>query len=425
MTLRLAARNLLRNRWRTGLTVCGVAAAVGLLIWITGFMDAYLQEMATATVRSRLGHVQVTTADYVDKPTLFNGIRDAEGVLAAASETPGVEVASPRLVAFGLIGHEQRSAPAQLLGVDPGAEAALTGLDAAVVSGRWLTASPEPPPAPREAVLGQGLAEQLGVGVGAELVVFLQGADGSLGNDVMKVVGVAKIGDSNMNRLAVYLHRADVAWLTALEGSVHEISLLLGAGADPAAVAADLSARLAKRPGAAEGPALAVRPWKTIVPELADILELSERANGIFYFIIFIIAGLGIFNTQRMTVLERRRELGVLLAVGLTPLRLAAVVLTEAVLVSALGALVGALLGGAVAYYHHVHGLSMAMFASTGDGSFDYMGLTIRGLLYYDFTWQMLAEPALALVVVGLLCGLIPAVQAARLTIVTAISGRT
>ncbi|MEZ4269360.1 MAG: ABC transporter permease [Myxococcota bacterium] len=425
MTLRLAARNLLRNRWRTGLTVCGIAAAVGLLIWINGFMDAYLGEMATATVRSRLGHVQVTTADYVDKPTLFNGIPDSDGVIATLAATPGVDVAAPRVVAFGLIGHERRSAPAQLLGVDRDREAALTGVEQQLVSGTWLTANPAEPPAAREAVLAQGLADQLGVAIGDELVVFLQGADGSLGNDVLKIVGVAKLGDSGMNRMTVYMNRADVAWLTALEGTVHEVSLFLEPGADPAAVAADVTKRLAARPAAADGPALAVRPWKAIVPELADILELSSSANGIFYFVIFIVAGLGIFNTQRMTVLERRREMGVLLAIGLTPSRLAAVVLTEAGLVSALGAFVGVVTGGALAYYHHVHGLSLGAFTSTGDGSFDYMGVTIRGRIFYEFNWQMLAEPAVALVVVGLICGLIPAMKAARLTMVTAISGRT
>lgn len=425
MTLRLAARNLLRNRWRTGLTVGGIAAAVGLLIWINGFMDAYLSEMATATVRSRLGHVQVTTADYVDKPTLFNGIPDSDAVIEILAGTPGVEVVAPRVVAFGLVGHERRSAPAQLLGVDRDPEAALTGIKGQLVSGTWLTEAPAKPPAPREAVLGLGLADQLGVAIGDELVVFLQGADGSLGNDVLKVVGVAKLGDSNMNRMTVYMHRADVAWLTALKGTVHEISLFLKPGADPAAVAADVTERLAARPGAADGPALAVRPWEVIVPELADILKLSSSANAIFYFVIFIVAGLGIFNTQRMTVLERRREMGVLLAIGLTPARLATVVLTEAVLVSALGAAVGVITGGALAFYHHVYGLSLGAFTSSGDGSFDYMGVTIRGRIFYEFNWQMLAEPAIALVVVGLVCGLVPALKAARLTIVTAISGRT
>src|SRR5690606_10277075 len=104
------------------------------------------------------------------------------------------------------------------------AEAEATPIARAVVAGRWLSAEPAPDGAPREVVLGHGLAQQLRVAPGDELVVFLEAADGSLGNDLLEVVGVVRTANTQVDHTSAYLHIRDAQFIAALAGGAHERS---------------------------------------------------------------------------------------------------------------------------------------------------------------------------------------------------------
>ncbi len=199
MTIGIAARNLLRNRWRTALTVGGVAVAVGVVIWMAHLMGGMNHIMAQSATAVELGDAQIHSAAYIEERNLYNAFPVEAAPLDAIRETSGIKGASPRVVAFGLVGHETHSQVARIIGVEPAAEALVSTTPGRVKDGRWLGPPPKPP-APREVVLGSTLAELLDVKVGSELVVLLQAANGSLGNDLLKVVGVVKTGNSDLDR---------------------------------------------------------------------------------------------------------------------------------------------------------------------------------------------------------------------------------
>ncbi len=419
MNLRLAFRNVFRNRWRSALTAGGIAVAVGMLIWVNCMNEAFFDIMVDSSVGKQIGDVQLHDPKYVDEQTIFNSFEDRDGLLDAVRGAEGVEGVSPRVFSFGLVGHEKRSVVGRIMGVDPAGEASVSGVDRGVVDGRWLAAEPAPPETPREAVVGKALAKQLELAVGDELVLFMSAADGSQADDTLKVVGVTGTGNSDLDRMAVYMHLPDVQFMTALPGRLHEVAIKAAHGFDSRAVADSVRAAVASSD---DGPV--VRAWQEIMPEFEGLLEFARKQANFMYFIIGLIAALGIFNTQRMSVLERRREFGVLLAVGLAPRKLGGIVVLEALVLTLIGAAVGVLWGGGLSWYHAVAGLDFASFNDQLQG-FEFNGISMGSRMYFLITPRAVIEPVVVLVSIAGICGIFPAISAARLDAVRAISGRT
>ncbi len=444
ISAKIGLRNLARNRWRSGLTLGGIALSVAFMVWILGFMEGWMGEMVRGATAVETGQLQLHTLAFADNPRVYRTFPVDEGLLERVLGVPEVQAVSPRVTLHGLIGHEEKSQVGRILGVDPVRESQTTPVATAVQEGRWL--SPQPPeyPAPREVVLGAGVARQLRVGVGDELVVFVEAADGSLGNDLLEVVGIVRTSNTAVDRMTVYLHIEDARFLAALEGEAHELAIrssdLLGARETAGEVARVLGARTrgvtegdrepadttldsGSRAAAGAGEeVLLVRPWQELLPSIYQMLVLSRQSNWITYLLIYLVAAVGILNTQRMSALERKREFGVLMAVGMRPRRMFRMILTESLVLGALGGLLGTALGAAVTWYHATAGLDLALF--TDQGEFSVMGVSFTGKIHAILTPTAALQPILVMVLVAFLAGLWPAVKSARLDPAPTIAGR-
>lgn len=427
IALKLGLRNLRRNRWRSGLTLAAVAVAVALMIWMLALYEGWIEEMVRGSTAVETGQVQVHTAAYIESPRIYESFPLDGDLLARVRAVAGVDAVSPRVRAYGLVGNEQRSQVARIVGVDPAAEAAATPIERAVVAGRWLSAEPAPDGAPREVVLGEGLAQQLRVAVGDELVVFLEAADGSLGNELLDVVGIVRTANTQVDRLTAYLHLRDAQFVAALDGRVHELMLRaeeMHAARELAAAVAEAIGAFAGDPeGAGLDPStLVARSWQEVMPTLHQTILLFRNSYAIVYLLIYLVAAIGIVNTARMSALERRREFGVMLAIGMRPRRMFRTIVVETVVLGLVGALIGVAIGLPLSWYHATAGLDMSMF--TDAGSFSFMGVAFSERMRFVITAANVIRPVVVMLVVALLSGLWPAVRAARIDPAPTIAGR-
>ena len=429
ISVKLGTRNLTRNRWRSSLTMAAVAVSVALMVWTLALYEGWLEQMVQGATAVETAQVQIHTASYIESPRVYRSFTADDDMLTSIRNVPDVVALSPRVKAHGLLGNEERSQVVRLLGVDPALEEATTPVGDAVISGRWLSTTPPEFPAPREVVLGQGVARQLQVELGDELVAFLEAADGSLGNDLFTVVGVIRTGNMQVDRMTVYLHLDDARFITALEDDVHEVAVktsdlsLARETAAAIAAAAGLEIGTNAQVEAAGSDALFARPWQQILPSIDQMILLFRRSYAIMYLLIYLVAAVGILNTQRMSALERRREFGVMMAIGMRPRRMFQTLQVETVVLASLGALIGAAGGGLLAWYHAVAGFDLSIF--TDQASFSYMGVAFSERLYFVLEPFMIVQPILVMMVVALLCGLWPAWKAARIDPAPTIAGRT
>jgi len=429
ISAKIGFRNLTRNRWRSGLTLGGIALSVAFMVWILGFMEGWMGAMVQGATAVETGQVQVHTQAFADNPRVYRTFSANAGILDRVSAVEGVVAVSPRVRLNGLIGHEQKSQVGRIFGVDPTLEAETTPVASALEEGRWLSQNPPVYPSPREVVLGSGMANQLRVAPGDELVVFVEAADGSMGNDLLEVVGLVRTANTAVDRMTAYMHIEDARFLAALEGEAHELAIktdnLLGAQGTAEAIAAALGAHTSTGDSEAadrDPDALLVRPWQEILPSIYQMLTISRSSNWITYLLIYLVAAIGLLNTQRMSALERKREFGVLMAIGMRPRKMFRMILTESFVLGTLGGLIGTALGLAVVWYHATVGLDLAMF--TDQGEFTVMGVAFTGKIHAILTPVAALQPILVMMFVAFLAGLWPAVKSAKLDPAPTIAGR-
>lgn len=407
LLVRLAWRNLWRHRRRTLITASAIAFGVAMCMATVALQAGIFQRLFASLVERQTGHAQIHAPDFPKQRALHETIPGGQALLDELRELPAVSSASPRVYGNALLGAEQEAIGAQLIGVEPEGERALTRLDESLVSGRYLDHE-----AAGEALLGAGVAERLRVDVGGEIVVVTQAADGSLGNALYTVVGVYETGATALDRGGVFLHRDDLARLLALGEELHEIALL-APSRDEIPALLDEVRPLTARQG------LLLRDWRQLSPSASELVGLQDVALLIVVGIVFGVAALGILNTMLMSVFERTRELGVLLALGMGPARVLALILLEAALLAFVGIVVGGLVGGVLDLYLIHRGIELG-----GSAELTTFGVTFEQRMKGVFVPRDVAGVFLAVLVIATLSALWPAFRAARLPPVLAMRRR-
>ncbi len=403
MMLTLALRNLWRNRRRTLLTLSAMVVSVSLLILALGVFSGMIQDMLASATEQYRGHLVVSRSGYQDDHNLFATFHLSAELRQQIASDPQIVGLSPRLRAFGLLAHGLNTRPAELLGMEPSQERQVTRLQQLLVSGSY------PAEGKSGALIGRGLASRLGVVPGDELVFVTQAADGSIGNDLLQVSGIFATGNSRQDNQLVLVSLPWLQELMVLPGQVHELALALH---DPL-LAGQAAARL--DPLLPQG--LDALAWGELLPEMQEAIVSYDVTRLIMASILYFATGLGILNTLFMSVMERSREFGILMALGMSPWRIRGLVLLETLLMSVLALAVGLVLGLAMTFYMARVGIDLSGTLSP----ITYAGGTILPRLHAVFVPANLVTPALLLLFVALLAGWLPANRAAGLQPVTAL----
>lgn len=393
LILKIAARNVLRQKRRTALTMLTMIGGFTLAAVAIGWSDGTYSYIINMFTRNRLGQIQVHGKGFLDSPNLYNTIRDYHSVGREIQQVKGVEAWAPRLLSAGLASVGDKTAGTQLIGIDPGLEERATHFGRLIVQGSGLSAGPS-----RQALLGKGLADALGARINDEIVVVSQAADGSIANDLFRLTGIVVTGDEMSDRSSLYMNLGDAQALLALEGEVHEIIVIV---ADLDSVGETTQA-IRDRLLAAN---LDVQPWQVFARTFYVAMQADVKGMWIMLFVIMLIVAIGVLNTVLMSVLERRREYGLMKAVGTQPRQIIALVLTE-VLILAVGSVVLASgLSVAANFMLAVYGIPLPTPFTFGGVEFSKM--------YSEVNTHSLYIPALSVIAAALLVSLPPAWKAA------------
>ncbi len=409
MLLRIALRNLLRQRRRTLILVITIVFSLAMLLVFTGLADGGHQAMADIGVRMGLGHVVVYPAGYRDDPGLDRLIEDRGPVEAAVKQLGSeVEYVVPRLRADGLVQAGTTAIGVTISGGDPAIEPLVSHISSpdVLVQGGTLAScadggAGELPPA----LIGQELAKSLAVHVGDRVALSVRprgATDMHLG--AFEVCGIFATGVRDVDSFWVEVPLDEAQRLTNAGAGVTMLALLLERADESASVADRLATSLHRTD-------LEVLPWQEAAPELYAAIAVDEGGMYVFMIIIFVVVAAGILNALLMSVLERTREFGVLLALGATPLRVVAIVMYEAVALGILSVGLGLGIGLAGNHYLATHGLDYKeLFGQS---------LETGGILLPDKFYAVLAPDkalwsAVAVMALVLLGAVYPAIHAAR-----------
>jgi len=400
-SLRLGWRNLWRNKRRTFITLTAVTLSTGILITDYALMDGLLNNAVSNATNLVVGEVQVHAEGYLAKRSIYNSLSHPERILQTAREH-GIS-AAPRRYGFGLVAVGTKSAGARFWGVDPALERVTFDLAQHLAAGRFLENTSN-----HRVILGQKLARSLQAGIGSEVVVVVQAADGSLGNELFTVSGILKSAGDNIDRNAALIHASDFVELFVSGNRIHEIAFNSKGSMSLEKLVASVTAA---------APGQEVKTWRELLPAVSDMVRLFDVFIWIFGMIFLLAAGMGVMNTMLMATYERIREFGVLKALGSTPWRIIRDVATEVLVLSALATAWGAVLGVGGSYYLQEVGLDTTIFA----GSYTVGGIAFDPVWRAALSLKVVLIPVMLMMVISLLASLYPAFLAARLDPVKAI----
>jgi putative ABC transport system permease protein len=392
MLLSLAWRNIWRNRRRTTISLLALAMGVMAIVALHSFRISANDEIIRAATRGMVGDLQVHGAGYQDTPEMATVVTAPAAVEAAVATALPAARCEKRVIGAGLASAREVATAVLVMGIEPmnpGTRGALT-----IASGRGLGA-----PA-REAVIGTGLASELGVALGGELVLVGQAADGSVANERFTVVGTADTGSTEANASAVFLELTDAQSLFVLGEAVHQVIVRLPPGGDPVAASGRLRT--------AVDPALEVLPWTQILPELKSSIDSKARNMRIVDVIVFLIVALGVLNTMTMATFERTRELGVLGALGTRRRRILGMILLETVLLGLIGFAVGVALAWVAL-------LAIGQASTGAFGAGGILGVRMPEAIRVTVRAAPVVSAAVVAALTMLAGGLLPAIRAARL----------
>jgi ABC-type lipoprotein release transport system permease subunit len=404
--LKLASRNVWRNRRRSLITMTAIAGGLALMIWGRNLNSGSYDEMVKVGVSQMAGHVVVQYPGWQED-------RDKDQLVPAASTVAAtLEQAFPdatvisRSFLSGLLTSPNNSVGIGLNAVQPTGEARVAGWADKITEGEWLKDGDT-----RGIVIGTGVAETLQVGLNDKVVFMTQGAD-EVTSRLFRVRGLVRTGSKELDGFFAIATLEAAQELVEQPDAAHQVSVHLS---DPkrSEEAAIKAASLFK------GQDLQVLNWMEAIPEIYQLIKMDQKYNFLFMFIIGVIVAVGVANTVLMAVMERIREFGVLLAVGMSPRRLAALVVVEGMVLGVLSVALGVVLGSVLTWPLYKNGWDLT--GVMGD-SYEISGVAISAVLYAQYDWTSTFLFATGGVVMTVLATLYPAFKAARLEPVEAMN---
>jgi len=277
--------------------------------------------------------VQVMVPGYHERPRIRRALNNPDEIAAAAKRIAGVDAVALRAEAFVLASGEQRSRGLMITGIDPDAERAMSLIPKQMETGRYLRAGER-----GSAIIGSLAAESLQLEVGDECVFIGSGKDGSIAASAVQIVGMYKTGIDSFDRSTMQIPLTEFDEVFSMNGAVHRVVITV----DHLAAAGSVVSGL-EHDGSTDG--LSVMSWDMLNPGLRQSIELDLIGGVIMYVILVIVVAFSILNTFFMAIFERKREFGVLMAIGMKPLRLVKLMLLESMSMTVIGLVLGMLFG--------------------------------------------------------------------------------
>jgi len=324
-----------------------VALGAWAIILLWGVTEGFYKTMIDAQIRLDTGDLQIHRAGFLEDPELKRALNDKMlSQISAVLTQMGIQAFSARLKLEALLKSSYGAVGVSVRGLEPATEAQVTDLSQTVEEGRFINDT-------GEIVLGRPLAYELDVRVGERVVLEAQGLKKPK-SQAFRVVGLLSTGLPLLDRTTAYITLEDAQTLAELSGAT-EIAITLPKGVSISNMAAKLRGALGKE--------YSVSTLLDLNPLIASLIRISYIEMTPTMLTLALLAGFGVANTVMFTVLERTREFGVLMALGLKPRRLALLVLLEGLLASGLGFITGAAVGYVMVWYLAQFGLDLSFYA--------------------------------------------------------------
>ncbi len=408
MLLSIAWRNLWRNKLRS--TVIFTSIAVGIIgaVVSDGFMSGMTDQRVDAAIANEVSDIQIHNPAFLLNGEIQYQIPHAEKILNKIEAIPQVKGVSLRMRTSAMASSANAGAGITIYGVNPAAERKVSDLYKHVIQGKYLSKKEK-----ISTIIGQKLAHKLNLGLGDKLIVTVTDSSGNITSGAFQIVGIYKTANDRFDEANVFVNKKNLSNLIGYPVTTgDEIAIRLKANSQTAGVIKILR-RIFKKE--ISNKQIVVRSWDQIQPLLKSMISMMNYFSYIFLVIILAALAFAIINTMLMAVMERTREIGMLMALGMNKRKIFSLIMLETIFLSVVGAVLGLVISIFIINHYATYGFDLSSVAK----GLNYIGYSSR--IFFRVNTNFYITSIILIILIAVLSSISPALKALRLQPATAI----
>ncbi len=408
--IKIAWRNLWRNKRRTIITASSIFFAIWFAVVMRSFQLGTYNHMIHLIIESYTGYLQVQNADYYDDPSIDNAFMPTTELMEAIRNTPNVKVAVPRIESFGLASTGSLSKGVIVAGISTEVEKFMSNpqqklIQTDKIKSRYLSKNDD------GILVSYRLSQYLKAGIGDTVVLMGQGYQGVSAAKLFPIRGIVKIPSIELDNKLIYMTIEQASEFYSLEGKITSIAINLYEMDEMKQTQTYMRKTLKNKE-------LTIRNWEEVTPTLKQQIEGDSKSGQVFIAVLYVIIFFGIYGTVQMMISERKREFGVMVAIGMKRGKLAAIVTLEMLFLGLIGIVSGMLAAVPVILYGYYF-----PFRMTGEIAQMYMDYGFDPIMPLAWFGQYFFNQGLVVFLMVLIASLFPMKSILRINIIKSIHG--
>lgn len=399
--LKLAWKNMWRSRNRTLITMAAIFFAVILSVATSSLRDGIFKNLVKNVVSFYTGYIQVHKKGYQEEQLLDNSFEASAETEKRILQDKNVSNVTPRLESFALASAGNITRGCLLVGIDPEKENQITSLKSKIVQGGYLKNEDN------TVLLSQGLAARLRLNLNDTIILIGQGYHGSTAAGKYRVAGIARFGSPELNDKIIFMSLAAAQEFFSASGMITSYILSLHSINKPESTAGAVAQNV--------GHTYEVLTWGDIIPDIKQHINTDTNNSKYVQGVLYVLICFGIFGTLLMMMVERKFEMGMLVAIGMKKSKLMALLLIESVFTVLGGCLLGITASIPLVYYFNRHPITIG-----GDTAATYQRFGFEPIFPTSVDAAIFIRQGIIVMIIGLILSLYPMYKAMRLNPVTA-----
>ena len=395
MIFSISWRNIWRNKVRSLVVISAIALGIFAGVFSAAFFKGMAEQRINKVINTELSYIQVHKQDFRQTSDFILFIPDANELSAKIRQMPHVTGVSSRMVVQSMIASAETASGVLITGVDPVNEMKVTNLNTKIIDGAYFENISKNP-----VVIGRKLAEKLNVKVRSKIVITIQDLQNNITSGAFRVAGIYSTENNMYDESHVFVRFSDLSALSGFpENGSHEIAVNIDDSENLLTVEQQI------KDSAQE---YEVMNWKELSPEMNYLTEAMDLYMYIFIIIILLALLFGIINTMLMVVMERTKELGMLMAIGMNKIRIFFMILFESVMLSLVGGVAGIIIGAITSKIGEKHPIDLSLWAE------GYRQMGYDAFVYTSLQPELLVNITLLVMFTGVIAALYPAYKALK-----------
>lgn len=396
MLLSISWRNIWRNKVRSLVIIFSVALGIFSGVLAGAFFKGMADQRIQKVIKTELSYVQIHNPGFEQTSDFANFISNAKEIEDEVLKIPNVTGVSRRISIQSMAASAETASGVLISGIFPEYEQNVTNISSKLIDGKYFEGISRNP-----VVIGKKLAEKLNVRVRSKIIITIQDMDNNITSGAFRIAGIYSTNNNMFDESNIFVRFSDIQKLTGFpENAAHEIAININDNENLATVFTEVKD--------VTGNNLDVKTWKELSPEMNYLTEAMDMYMYIFIIIILMALLFGIINTMLMVVMERTKEIGMLMAIGMNKGKVFSMIVLESVLLSLTGGIVGIIIGAVSSKFGETHPIDLSMWAQ------GYEQLGYDAFVYTKLDPNMLVNVTVLVIITGVIAAIYPAYKALK-----------